>query len=135
MLSLYSKISPHRTGRVLDSRLTAHNICSSTQLPCPPDAEVMRVELSDGGGLPSYSTVYNALATGVPLVVSGINPGESLTHEYFIQWHGEEMVKVINTTTQATRTIALATFMRKFGTPTTDPEKLKVCSSLIPSLN
>ena len=99
--------------------------------PCPSNAEVVNVRVSDGAGLPSYSTVYEALATGVPLVVSGLNPGEkNLTPEYFIQRHGKTMVHVVNTLTGARRSVALARFLRGFcsADAKVNPEKLQVRS-------
>ena len=89
--------------------------------------------LTDGAGLPSYSTLYQNLAAGVPIVVTGIDPGESnLTPEYFIRRHGHEVVTVVNTKTGVDRSLDLATFMQSFDCPPADvdPEKLKVPSSL-----
>lgn len=101
----------------------------SQQFSCPRDSDIVRVELSDGAGLPSYSALYRGLAEGVPMVISGIDPGDhNLTPDYFIQRHGEEIVTVINTVTGEDRTLPLADFMRPFGVPDSDalPEKLKV---------
>ncbi|VDC04896.1 unnamed protein product [Peniophora sp. CBMAI 1063] len=95
---------------------------------CPPNAEVVNIELSDGAGLPSYGTLYSALASGVPMVVSGINPGESnLTPAYFTKRHGKEIVTVVNTVSGTARTLALEEFMQDFGNPDAlvEPEKLK----------
>lgn len=102
----------------------------SKQIRCPPDADdIVRVKLSGRAGLPSYSTLYTTLASGVPMVVSGIKPGgHNLSPEFFVKSYGKEIVTVINTVTHATRTIELATFMEKFGVFDVDvePEKLKV---------
>ncbi|VDC00217.1 unnamed protein product [Peniophora sp. CBMAI 1063] len=72
--------------------------------------------------------LYQALATGTPVVVSGIDPGETnLTPEFFISRHGDEMVTVTNTNTGADRTLMLREYMHSFTTPSADvePEKLK----------
>ena len=87
------------------------------------------MKLSDGAGLPSYSTLYTTLAAGVPLIVSGIRPGDSnLTPEYFIRRYGKERVTVVNTMTGGQRIITLSNFMDSFANvlATPEPEKLKV---------
>ncbi|VDC04163.1 unnamed protein product [Peniophora sp. CBMAI 1063] len=120
----YKSATITRTPELNGERL----VCGIQPVLCPTDAEIVHVELSDGAGLPSYGTLYQSLASGVPIVVSGINPGDSnLTPGYFIKRHGKEIVTVVNTVTGAVRTVALEDFMRDFGTSDTDvqPEKLK----------
>lgn len=126
-----SSIFHHRMRHTQDSHVLVADFVSSKHLSCPPDAGIVRIELSHGAGLPSYSSLYRAIASGVPTVVSGIDPGDdNLTPEYFIQRHGEELVTVINTVTGEDRTLPLATFMQPFNVSDSDsaanPEKLKV---------
>lgn len=77
----------------------------------------------------TYSKLYQTLASGIPLIVSGINPGDrNLTPEYFIHNHGDTMVALTNTKTGVQRTVPLKVFMEQFGQPKDpdNPEKLKV---------
>ena len=100
----------------------------------PPDAGVIRIELSDGAGLPSYSSLYTALASGVPMVVSGIDPGHrNLTPDFFIERHGTERVKIIRTLDNQEEVVDLAIFMESFGSlvAIVNPAKLKVCPPML----
>ncbi|VDC01413.1 unnamed protein product [Peniophora sp. CBMAI 1063] len=96
--------------------------------PLSSDREVIRVNLQDGAEPPTYSVVYRALAEGIPMIVSGIRPGDrNLTPEYFINKHGDTMVTLTNTKTGSQRKVALRTFMDSFGKPVNpeSPEKLQ----------
>lgn len=101
----------------------------------PPahSADLIRIQLSDTAEAPDYATLYNTLASGVPLIISGIDPGvRNLTPEYFMQRHGNNEVTVVNTKTGATRTVLLSEFMatfRKSGDNPDNPQKLKVSLS------
>ncbi|VDB96558.1 unnamed protein product [Peniophora sp. CBMAI 1063] len=92
----------------------------------PPGRDPIEISLADGP--PTYSQLYQFLAAGLPVVVSGICPGGcGLTPEYFIRKHGDTNVTLTNTKTGAQRKVALRNFMAKFGSPDdpNNPEKLQ----------
>ncbi|VDC04042.1 unnamed protein product [Peniophora sp. CBMAI 1063] len=86
------------------------------------------MRITDSRNPLTYAKVYDALANGIPMVVSGINPGHrNLTPEYFVQNHGDTVVTLTNTKTGSQRKLALKHFMYKFGKPQDpkNPEKLQ----------
>ncbi|VDC04886.1 unnamed protein product [Peniophora sp. CBMAI 1063] len=117
---------PHELENALEVLRRAQQVQETS---CPSDAdEVVRVTLSHGAGQPSYATLYKALASGVPVVVSGIDPGNSnLTPDFFVKWYGDEEVTVVNTATRSARTTVLSAFMENFDDPdaSAEPEKIQ----------
>ncbi|VDC02879.1 unnamed protein product [Peniophora sp. CBMAI 1063] len=98
--------------------------------PCPLTLprEPLRVNLLDDSDSITYSKLYQALAQGIPLIVSGIRPGSrNLTPQYFIHNHGDTPVMLTNTKTGSKRKVALKLFMEDFVSPSdsANPEKLQ----------
>ncbi|VDC02171.1 unnamed protein product [Peniophora sp. CBMAI 1063] len=77
------------------------------------DEHPIRFELTDGRGLPSYSDFYCALATGVPILITGLQdlPEHILTPEYLRRNFGTEEVTVINTVTGEWQEATLEEFL------------------------
>ncbi|VDC01277.1 unnamed protein product [Peniophora sp. CBMAI 1063] len=96
--------------------------------PHSPREDLIRMTLTDKANPITYSKLYRALARGVPLTVSGIDPGNrNLTPEYFIHNHGNALVTLTNTKTGEQRDVVLESFMETFGQPPDpdNPEKLQ----------
>ncbi|VDC05425.1 unnamed protein product [Peniophora sp. CBMAI 1063] len=116
-------------GELEAALLFYKQVPSRVPIPRPlPCREPLRLTVGDEAAPLTYSAIYRSLAAGTPIMVSGINPGErNLTPEYFIHHHGDTMVTLTNTKTDAQRVVPLVEFMDKFGRPSDpeNPEKLQ----------